>query len=186
MSTFEWRIPRVVSMRFTLVCATLSALMLSACGDKKDKDVSVTVGTAAAVKDAPLGEDDVRIVSTDGVLVMSLIGDTVRMQLSDSLRNSVAAEITKDADKSGALAGMITKSVGAAVGSAMGFVVRSPAKDVHDLRYENGHIRFKMKDGTINVKSDGDSRRDNATFSEADAKRFIDAVKKKASAQEAM
>lgn len=187
MSRYLVQAQRAVSMPSPVVCAMIGALLVSACGEKQDKEVSVSVGNAtASVKDMPLGEDDVRIVSTDGVLVMSLIGDTVRMQLSDSLRNSIQAEITKDGDKNGGLAGMITKSVGAAVGSAMGFVVRSPAKDVQDLRYENGHIRFKIRDGNVNVKSDGDSKSNNASFSEADAKKFIDAVKKKASAQEAM
>jgi hypothetical protein len=97
--------------------ALVAALLTSGCtarigGDESDSKQSVTVviGDSTAAQGPALGAGDVRIVSTDNVLVLSLIGDTVRMQLSDSLRNSVGAEIAKDADTSG-LAGMITKSV---------------------------------------------------------------------------
>ena len=189
MSTGEPTRRTRLGTRTLIATATMCTLMLTACGsDKADsKDVAVSFGSgAAAQRDVPLGADDVRITSSDGVLVLSLIGDTVRMQLSDSLRNSVANEINKDADKGNAIAAMVTKSVSAAVSGAMGFVVHAPAKDVQDLRYENGHIRFNMRGGNVNVKSDGDNRRDNATFSADDAKKFIDAVKKKQNATEAM
>jgi hypothetical protein len=116
------------------------------------------------------------------VLVLSLIGDTVLVQLSDSLRNKVAADIrrdgAKDSDQSG-IAALVTKSVAGVVQSALGFTARSAAKDVRNLRYEDGHIRFEMANGDGKVKlNTNDSEK--STFTESDARRFIDAVKAKA------
>lgn len=170
----------------TVSCGVVA---LSACTIKSEASssgdshsVAVSVGGSNSTE-TPLGPDDVRIKSVDGVLVMSLIGDTVRMQLSDSLRNSVAAEIRKDgekdSDKSG-IAAMVTKSVAGVVQNAMGFTVKTAAKDIKNLRYEDGHIRFDLKDGDAKVKLNSDGKGENATFTEADAKKFIDAVNKKA------
>jgi hypothetical protein len=171
--------------------ALVAALLTSGCtarigGDESDSKQSVTVviGDSTAAQGPALGAGDVRIVSTDNVLVLSLIGDTVRMQLSDSLRNSVGAEIAKDADTSG-LAGMITKSVSKVVTGAMGFMVRVPASEVENLRYEDGHIRFEIRNSDTKVKMKGNNG-ENAVFAEADAHRFIDAVKKRAARKIAM
>lgn len=180
---------RVIRGSVVAVCLGV----VSACTIKSETSVSDS-GTAASVKvsmsgasttEAPLAPGDVRIKSTDGVLVLSLVGDTVRMQLSDSLRNSVDAEIRKDgdtsSDKSG-IAAMVTKSVAGVVKSALGFTVKAAAKDVENLRYEDGHIRFDVHGGkgNVNINSNGRNDSNNAKFSEADAKKFIDAVKKKA------
>jgi hypothetical protein len=178
---------------FPIALVMSGVLAASACTIKSDTtsttdsgtSVKVTMGSSAP-NEVPLAPDDVRIKSIDGVLVLSLIGDTVFMQLSDSLRNKVAADIrndaSKDEDKSG-IAALVTKSVAGVVQSAMGFTVRTAARDVRNLRYEDGHIRFDIAngDGTRDAKvrlntNDGDK----STFTEADARKFIDAVKAKA------
>ncbi|MBL0170385.1 MAG: hypothetical protein IPP90_06555 [Gemmatimonadaceae bacterium] len=176
-------------LRQSRVLLTLVAISLLPGCTIKDKAPPVdSTGTLKvefgneAERNPQLGPNDVRIVSTDGVLVLSLIGDTVRMHLSDSLRNSVGAEITKDIDSSGdqsGIGGLIAKSVSKVVTGAMGFMVRVPATDVQNLRYESGHIRFDLKNSDAKVKLNSDSNR-NAVFKEEDARRFIDAVKKRA------
>lgn len=169
------------SLRFG-TALVLSASLLGACSFKAEKtsdgggDVKIAFGDSAT-HTTELGPDDVRIVSTDNVLVLTLIGDTVGMQLSDSLRNSVAAEIRKGGENSGdqsGIAAMVTKSVSSVVKGAMGFTMRVDARDVENLRYEDGHIRFDIRNSS-QMKSKGD-RGSNAVFSEEDAKRFIDAV----------
>jgi hypothetical protein len=72
----------------------LSATLLAAvaCGNDSRQNVNVAVGSTPS-KERPLGAGDVRITSTDNVLVLAVIGDTVRMQLSDSLRNTVADNV---------------------------------------------------------------------------------------------
>ncbi len=168
---------------------TISSDKSSSDGDNPSLKVSVATGGSASADVPALGPDDVRITSTDNVLVMSLIGDTVRMQLSDSLRNAVAADIQKDGansdDKSG-IAAMVTKSVAGVVKTAMGFTVKAAAKDVKNLRYENGHILFEIANTNSKVSTGHDNRNEKATFNEADAKKFIDAVNKKAAGAVAM
>lgn len=177
-----------------LMSTTLGVAILSACTIKADRDadsnthtVAVSFGGDSADTPEP-GPDDVRIVSTDGALVLSVIQDTVRMQLSDSLRNSVAAEIRKGGDTKDdptGIAAMVTKSVSSVVKGAMGFTVRAAAKDVENLRYEDGHIRFDIRNSNTQVKSTSTSKND-AVFAEEDAKRFIDAVKRSAEKPVAM
>lgn len=156
----------------------LPALATLACfgGDKKEEkgDVKIAFGDAAE-KEPPLGEGDVRITSIDGSFVMSVIGDTVRMNLSDSLRNSVKKDIDTSAADKGGFASAITKSVGSVVSGAMGFVVRIPVEQVRNLRYENGKIRFDVSGGGVKVNT-SDKNNGNTEFAEEDAKRFIDAV----------
>ncbi len=182
------------SLRSCLLLLT-AALVLPACRDRSAKDgdnkeggpndgaVKVAFGDSSA-RDVALGPNDVRITSTDGAVVLMLIGDTVRMQLSDSLRNAVGAGIAADAD-SGGIGGMIARSVSSVVKGAMGFVVRVPATDIENLRYEDGHVRFDVRNSNANVKFSGNAG-DKSVFAKPDAERFINAVKKKSAASVAM
>jgi hypothetical protein len=180
----------------TMVAGLVVLTMAVGCTIKSETTVSDDSGSSVKVsmnsapaESATLAEGDVRITSTDNVLVLSLIGDTVRMQLSDSLRNSVAAEIKSDGansdDKSG-IAALVTKSVAGVVKTAMGFTVKAAAKDVKNLRYENGHILFEIANSHTKVNAEGSNQNEKATFTEADAKKFIDAVNTKAAKAVAM
>jgi hypothetical protein len=173
-------------MRTTTLCATLALTLfaLSACSaseDKSHKDsgVKVAFGGDSASRAPAMGPDDVKITSSDGALMLSVIGDTVRMQLSDSLRKSVADKVDSGAASKGGIGGMIAKSVNSVVQSAMGFVVRVPATEVKNLRYEDGHLRFDTEDERNNKVHVSGNEHDNARFNEADAKRFIAAVEKR-------
>lgn len=152
---------------------------LAACfgGDKGEKgNVNVAFGDKAQSEPA-LGDGDVRITSINGAFVMSVIGDTVRMNLSDSLRNKVKQDIDTSGGDKGGFAAAIKKSVGTVVSGAMGFVVRVPVQDVQNLRYENGRLRFDVKGGQVKVNTtDSNNNGGDAQFREEDAKRFIDAV----------
>ncbi len=123
---------------------------------------------------------DVKITSTDGALVLAVISDSVVIQLSDSLRQSVADSVNADTKDAGGVGAIIGKAVSAAVTTAMGFKVQVPARNVENLRYENGELRFDVKGGVVNLnsskRSDG-SDSNGGRFAEADARRFISAVK---------
>ena len=158
------------------------ALTVAACGGRDDNKGAVKVGFGGDSARMPaLGPNDVLITSTDGAFVMAVVGDTVRMQLSDSLRKKVALDIDTSADKDGALAAAITKSVGKVVNTAMGFSVRVPVEDVQNLRYEDGRIRFDVRGGQVNVNTSGNGN--NAKFTEEDAKLFIAAVERRQAAK---
>jgi len=155
------------------------ALALAACGGNDgDRNAAVKVAFDGDSARMPtLGPDDVLVTSNDGALIMAVVGDTVRMQLSDSLRNKVALDLDTSGAKSGGLGAAITKSVGKVVNNAMGFVVRVPVQDVQNLRYEDGRIKFDVRGGHVNMNTSGSGT--DATFTEADAKLFIDAVERR-------
>jgi hypothetical protein len=160
-----------------LLAALIVPLVATACGGSTEQP-PVRVSSESAER--PIGPGDVRITSTDGALVLSVIGDSVWMQLSDSLRQSVREEVRKEAGDSGTLGATIANAVGAAVSAAMGVAVRVPASAVENLRYENGELRFDVKGAKVRFNDkrshSGDSGNGGA-FSEEDARRFIDAVR---------
>ncbi|MDF1504643.1 hypothetical protein [Roseisolibacter sp. H3M3-2] len=169
-------------IRPLLLASVVVASVLAACsGGGALGDVNVDMSGDSAARAFTLAEGDVAITSTEGVAVLALVGDTVRLQLSDSLRAHVRAEVDSQAGEAGAIGGMIAGAVGRVVGGAMGFVVRLPVEDVENVRYEDGHVRFesrrnaKFSFGTDGDGGDGKGMR----FSEADGQRFVEAVKQR-------
>jgi hypothetical protein len=156
----------------------LTLLCCSACGfGDKSGDAQVSFSGDSAANAITLGPGDVKVTSSGNALVLAVIGDSVRMQLSDSLRNSVKQELdTAGGDSK--LASAIVKSVGGVVNSALGFSVRVHVNDIENLRYEDGSIRFEVRGGNVNLKTGKHSMND-AAFSEADARRFIEAVERR-------
>jgi hypothetical protein len=58
--------------------------------------------------------------------------------------------------------------------------VRVPARNIENLRYEQGELHFDIKGGSVNIGASGSKKGSNANggqFAEADAQRFIAAVK---------
>ena len=165
----------------------LPLLLLAAAACHKDRsDVKVAFDQtkAAAVADEPLGPGDVRVTSTDGAFVLAVVGDTVRMQLSDSLRNEVSAKVAAAGD-SGGIGGTIARSVSGIVGSAMAFVVSIPVREIEDVRYDDGRILFDTRGEKSHFRIGGRNvgdRDSHARFSPADGERFVAAVKARQSA----
>lgn len=127
--------------------------------------------------DPPLGPGDVRIASTDGALVLSLVGDTVRMRLGDSATAKMRHAVDTSGAPTSGFGGFVASTVKAAVGGAMGemarFAVLLPVRDIKELRYENGTLHFGTADGRLGRKgTSGDAR-----FAPADAERFMAAVR---------
>lgn len=152
----------------------LAAALLAACGRHDRSDIDVGFDSShGAVADEVLGPGDVRITSTDGSVVMALVGDTVRMQLSDSLRQHVKQQL--DSSTEGGLGGMITRSVSGIVGSAMGFVMRIPVRDIEEIRYEDGKLELQTR-GSNHVSFSGKGE-GKGRFSAEDGERFVAAVK---------
>lgn len=123
--------------------------------------------------DPPLGPGDVRVVSTDGAIVLALVGDTVRMRMGDSLTTQVQRKLDAGADSAAGFGGFIARTVKGAVGGAMAeaarFVMRVPVAEVQDLRYENGELKVNGNHHK--------GMQANARFTPADAERFMNAVR---------
>lgn len=183
------------AVRLALCLVPLALVACSSGADRGDLGVSFPSDDSARAL-PPLGPEDVAVTSTDGALTLALVGDTVRMQLADSLRQRVQAEVAQSVGKdSGGLGGMIARSVGTVVGGAMGAVVRLPVQDVENLRYADGRIQFRSR-GNLRIAMSGrdgadpgqegegrnagdDAGRDGARFSEADGRRFVEAVQRR-------
>lgn len=164
------------SVRALITTAALLALATACGGDAKVSADGVAVSTGAAASREPaMGPGDVKITSTDNVLVLSVIGDSVRMQLSDSLRSTVADNVDSSMKDKGAISSAIAKSVASVVNGAMGFVVAMNVNDIENLRFEDGHVKFEAKGGKTKITSSGDSQ-NKAQFTPEDAQKFIDAV----------
>jgi hypothetical protein len=168
-------------MRTRIAALALVLAPLVACShrDKSDVKVSFDQQKAAEAAAEPLGPGDVRVTSTDGVLVLALLGDSVRMQLGDSLRDKVQHDLDAKGAHDG-FGGLVARSVAGVVGNAMGVVVRVPVADLEDVRYEDGMIKFETRGNhshfSVGGKHDG-SDDSHARFTEADGQRFVAAVK---------
>ncbi len=158
---------------------TATAVGFAACSGDPGPPINIASGDDAG---SAFANATVSIVSTDTVLRLAVVGDSVVMAFSEDFRQSLTEKIeTGGGDRSGfgkAVAGV----VGAAVSKAVGIAVKVPATAVRDLRYEHGELRFEVDGGTnvrFNTKhSDGDKHQGSGgRFSEADALEFIDAVR---------
>ena len=156
-----------------VLSAALLALAACSRGDS-DMKVSFDPAKADSSAGAPLGPGDVRVTSLDGALILALVGDSVRMQLSDSLRDKVKQEL--DTSSQDGFGGLVARSVSGIVGSAMGFVARVPVSEIESIRYEDGNIRMETRNGKFRMTGkDGDGK-SSAAFSPADGERFVAAV----------
>lgn len=144
-------------------------------GGKADTGTSVTIASGSGTgivrgDDPPLGPGDVRVTSNDGTVVLALIGDTVRSRLGDGAMAQMRHEMAAQADTASGFGGFVARTVKGAVTGAMAeaahFTLRVPAREVRDLRYEGGELRFRT----------GKNSSTSARFDRADAERFIAAV----------
>lgn len=159
--------------------------------------IGIDVGSGDVMRgtDPPLGAGDVRVTSTDGVLVLALIGDTVRVRPGDSLVVKVRQELAKESDTVSGFGGFVARTVKGAVGGAMAeatrFAVRVPVAEVRDLRYEDGQLRFETGRGRRPTRdrarrlADKHGSGTSARFTPDDAARFIAAVRARQRALEA-
>ena len=161
----------------TAALTFLALATSAACGRDAVKSSGASASFGAASELPGTGTGDVEITSSDGSFVMAVVGDTVRMHLSDSLRNSVAQQIDTSMRMNGGLGASIANSVKKVVQGAVGTVVRVPVDEIENLRYEDGHIRFDVRNGRINVNSSTKGNSGSAMFREGDANAFIDAVR---------
>jgi hypothetical protein len=160
-----------------LLPALGAVTLLAAC--ERDPD-PVTIRSGDDAVGAFAGAT-VSITSTDGVMRLAVVGDSVVMALSDSLRQSVTDKMqTSEGDRSG-LGKAIVGVVGAAVNKALGTAITVPATAVRELRYENGELRFELDGNHIQINArdsaGGKQKGSGGRFSEADALEFIEAVR---------
>lgn len=138
---------------------------------------------ADAPKPDQLGPGDYRLLNTDSSMDVILEGDRLLFGLSPktvaTVRDSVNAEMTKKKDSSGlgnGIAQIVMKTVADNIGT---HVVYSLA-DLHDVRFDNGHLVFEWNRGSEHdafksVKLNG--KQESNTFRQPEADAFIAAVR---------
>lgn len=142
----------------------------------------LAVDSGAGATGAAGAPNELRIVSTNGEVVYTLARDTVRMQLGDSVVRQMRRKMEESADSApGNFGSFIKHTVAGAVGSAMGFVVRTPVRDIRLARYEDGELRIEtgrgpVGHGTFSVGGKHDKGGNHTVFAPADAERFIAAI----------
>jgi hypothetical protein len=158
-------------MKSTL-CVLSAALALAACGGDSDP----------AVSNEPLvlQEGDVRITSRDNAIDLVLQGDQVIVGLSDSMLNVVALKTdTSDLESDNGFGASVERFVKAKVQGALNTRMSYPVAHLRGVKYEDGLIEFEYKgDEKFGMLEDADidGRPLLGSFSEADSKRFVDAV----------
>jgi hypothetical protein len=130
-----------------------------------------------------LGPGDMRLYNTDSSVDVVLMGDKILAGLSAKTVAKVKGSIneSRSGDTSG-FGGMISQIVKTSVAGAIGTHAVFPLADIRDLHYQDGRIRVQWTDGTDHDLFGGGKFKVNDnkvsdTFNEADAKRFVEAVR---------
>lgn len=139
-----------------------------------------------SVQREPVAEEtlmagDLRIYNRDSTVDLILKGNQILAGLSPKTVAKVKAEMEKSSAKdSTGIGGLIASTVKQTVASTIGTHVAYPLSDVRDMRFEDGQLIIERRDGGKtrpfgDTKINGDEKR--KSFSAADAKRFIEAVR---------
>lgn len=127
-----------------------------------------------------LGHGDIQIYNSDSTVDLILKGNQVLAGLSPKMVAKIRGEMDKPSTKdTSGLGGMIEQAVKKTVSSAIGTHVVYPVSEIRDIRYEDGSIIIEKPNGGetrlfSNTKVD---KNETKGFPEADAQRFIAAVK---------
>lgn len=170
-------------MRTSCSMLLLAALALVAsCGTTKDDEEKVPLhvsrpgGTAPAV---PLAPGDIRITSTDGGIDLAMIGDSISGGLSAATLAKVRKETDTSAVSGTGFAASLEKVVKGSVQTALNTRIAVPVSAVKDVRYDGQRLVFEWNgkppaDFSHAKVNDKDVM---ASFSAADAQRFVVAVR---------
>jgi hypothetical protein len=128
-----------------------------------------------------LGPGDMRIYNADSSVDVVLMGDKILAGLSPKTLAKIKTGIdeSRSGDTSG-FGGMISQIVKSSVAGAIGTHAVFPLADIKDIRYDAGRIRVQWTDGGERELFDGTSvnhQKVSNSFNEADAKKFVDAVR---------
>ena len=128
-----------------------------------------------------LGPGDMRIYNADSSVDVVLMGDKILAGLSSKTVAKIKSGLdeSRSGDTSG-FGGMVSQIVKSSVAGAIGTHAVFPLAEIKDIHYADGKIRVQWTDGgdkdlfsgtTVNHQKMSDS------FNEADAKRFVAAVR---------
>jgi hypothetical protein len=142
--------------------------------------VPVTIGRNAGTGSGTLklGPGDVRIANMDSTLDLALIGDSISSGLAEKAVAAAREKTDTAAVKGSGFGADIERMVKRTVQSALSTRVAYPLSAVRDVRYDGQRIVFEWNGkqqsfGKVNVNGKDMME----TFSPADARRFVEAVR---------
>jgi citrate lyase gamma subunit len=166
----------------SLVIPALLALALAACSGRDDASVQ-QAGSARStvVQRAPLpalGPGDLVITTRGGQVDLALVRDRVLMRLSDSTMRDVRSDLDTRASTEKGFGGWIERTVKSGVSKVLEHQIEVPVADIRDVRYENGELRFDLRNKTrLDMRTiKVDDKPALESFAPADAERFVAAV----------
>jgi hypothetical protein len=171
------------SSRFALAAALVAASSFTAAC--RDHDVKIDGGNVEhasfAKRDSSrsLGPGDIRVATTDSMLEVALIGDSVVAGLGAAARNKIKAATDTNAVSGTGIGASLEKMIKSTVAGALDHELEVPISEVTDVQYEDGMLVFYDKNGKrmqINNKGKNGER---SHFSESDAQAFIAAFRAK-------
>jgi hypothetical protein len=132
-----------------------------------------------------LGPGDIRIVSTDSAVELSMIGDTVITGLGVKALAKIRAETDTGAVTGTGFSAKLEKMIKSGVQSALNKQLTFPVSTVGDVKFDSGKLEF-FDNGGKRMAVFGDSGSSGSSrggmFSESDAQAFIAAFRAKKSA----
>ena len=127
-----------------------------------------------------LGPGDMQIYNSDSTVDLILQGNRILAGLSPKTVAKIKGEMDRSRNKdTSGLGGLIAQTVTSTIASTIGTHAVYSLSDIRDLRYEDGDIIIEQRRGGEtrlfhNVKVD---KSEAKGFPEADAQRFIEAVR---------
>lgn len=171
------------SRRSIVVAALVAASLFSAAC--RDHDVQIDGGkvehASFAKRDSSraMGPGDIRVATTDSMLEVALIGDSVIAGLGAAARDKIKAATDTGAIAGTGFSASIERMVKSTVAGVLDHELEVPISEITDVRYENGMLVFYDRNGKrmqINNRSKNGER---SRFAESDAQAFIAAFRAK-------
>ena len=127
-----------------------------------------------------LGPGDIQIYNSDSTVDLILKGNQVLAGLSPKMVAKIRGDLDRPSTKdTSGLGGMIAQAVKKTVSSTIGTHVIYPVSEIRDIRYEDGNLIIEKEGGgeTRLFEHSKVNKGETRGFPEADARRFIAAVK---------
>ncbi len=129
-----------------------------------------------------LGPGDMRLYNADSSVDIVLMGDRILAGLSAKTVAEIKRSLNDSHSDSTGLGGMISGIVKSSVAGAIGTHAVFPLAEIKDMQYQDGHIRVTWTDGgdrDLFNSTEVNHRKVSNSFNDADAKRFVAAVRER-------
>jgi hypothetical protein len=171
---------RIRAGRLGVVLMAAPALLLG-CRSSDRSDVQVrNAGFVNRDSTRVLGAGDIRIVSIDSTMELTLAGDTIMTGLAAKALAKVKEETDTGAVSGSGFSAKLEKMIKSSVQSALTKQLTFPVAAVGDVRFDGGQLELLSTSGK-RMASFGGSTKDSTSrsgkFSPADARAFIAAFR---------